>query len=217
MTFCRILCNRAVWCVHPDEMSDKQQTDNKHMFKTRIYKFHDHADYSNCIVQASFWMFVITTWKVPHLHRSSDLKMRPAQLFVPICCATCTISSSPISNRLCTCLLSLCPSPEALTASESDGSLLIEQYAPCPLCASLSQHKRDKLQDHQPNQAEESRGRGEDNGGGGGGAGVHYFNMENCVLAAVEKEHIICPRHPEQPVTLQELVPELFMTDFPAR
>uniref|UniRef100_A0A4W6D0K8 non-specific serine/threonine protein kinase n=1 Tax=Lates calcarifer TaxID=8187 RepID=A0A4W6D0K8_LATCA len=76
----------------------------------------------------------------------------------------------------------------ALTASESDGSLLIEQYAPCPLCASLA-----------------------------GEAGVHYFNMEDCVLAAVEREHIICPQHPDQPVPLQELVPELFMTDFPAR
>lgn len=100
----------------------------------------------------------------------------------------------------------------ALTASESDGSLLVEQYAPCPLCVSLDQSKQ------------------EDSGGGGGGRsdggdgecgddgeGIHYFNMEDCVLAAVEKEHIVCPLHPEQPVTLQELVPELFMTDFPAR
>ncbi len=102
----------------------------------------------------------------------------------------------------------MCPSVEALTASESDGSLLIEQYAPCPLCASLGQKKRAKRG------AEERGGHGED---GGGGAGVHYFNMEDCVLAAVDKEHIICPQHPDQPVTLQELVPELFMTDFPAR
>lgn len=46
---------------------------------------------------------------------------------------------------------------------------------------------------------------------------VHYFNMEDCVLAAMEEEHITCPEHPDQPVLLQELVPELFMTDFPAR
>lgn len=72
----------------------------------------------------------------------------------------------------------------ALTASESDGSLLVEQYAPCPLCVPLD---------------------------------VHYFNMEDCVLAAVENEHISCPQHVEKPVLLQELVPELFMTDFPAR
>lgn len=95
---------------------------------------------------------------------------------------------------ICVCVhVSLCA--PALTASESDGSLLVEQYAPCPLCASLGQNKQ------------------EDNDG----EGVHFFNMEDCVLAAVEKEHIICPLHPEQPVTLQELVPELFMTDFPAR
>ncbi|KAM8889549.1 leucine-rich repeat serine/threonine-protein kinase 1 isoform 3-T3 [Synchiropus picturatus] len=91
----------------------------------------------------------------------------------------------------------------ALTATESDGSLVIEQYAPCPLC---QQHKK-----------------GSDPGGETGGrdggreGGVHYFNMEDCVLAAVEEEHIICPQHPDQLVPLQELVPELFMTDFPAR
>ncbi|XP_029353806.1 leucine-rich repeat serine/threonine-protein kinase 1 isoform X1 [Echeneis naucrates] len=101
----------------------------------------------------------------------------------------------------------------ALTASESDGSLLIEQYAPCPLCVSRDQQKPTKLLTSLP------KGRGNRGGddGGGGETGVHYFNMEDCVLAAVEKEHIICPQHPNQPVLLQELVPELFMTDFPAR
>lgn len=86
----------------------------------------------------------------------------------------------------------------ALTATESDGSLLIEQYAPCPLCASLCP----------PNPAE-SRAEPDNV--------LHYFSMEDCVLAAVHSEHITCPQHPEQPVLLQELVPELFMTDFPAR
>ena len=111
----------------------------------------------------------------------------------------------------------------ALTASESDGSLLIEQYAPCPICASLGQKKQTKSPASQPSQLEERGGSGEDDGGGGGGgggggaAGVHYFNMEDCVLAAVEKEYIICPQHTDQPVSLQELVPELFMTDFPTR
>lgn len=88
-------------------------------------------------------------------------------------------------GRSCVCV-------EALTASESDGSLLVEQYAPCPLCASPSQQKA----------ADDD---------------VHYFNMEDCVLAAVEGEHISCPQHVGRPVLLQELVPELFMTDFPAR
>lgn len=101
----------------------------------------------------------------------------------------------------------------ALTASESDGSLLIEQYAPCSLCASLGHQKQVDLLTGRLRQrgrhGEDDRGREE--------AGVHYFNMEDCVLAAVEKEHIICPQHPDQPVPLQELVPELFMTDFPAR
>ncbi|KAM9317959.1 leucine-rich repeat serine/threonine-protein kinase 1 [Pholidichthys leucotaenia] len=92
----------------------------------------------------------------------------------------------------------------ALTASESDGSLLIEQYAPCSLCASLSLRTQAKL-------SQDGGGQGDDDGG------VHYFNMEDCILAAVEEESIICPCHPDQPVPLQELVPELFMTDFPAR
>ncbi|KAF0043650.1 hypothetical protein F2P81_004987 [Scophthalmus maximus] len=103
----------------------------------------------------------------------------------------------------------------ALTASESDGSLLIEQYAPCPLCASPGQEKQAKVPASRPCHVAEKGDRG--GGEGGGQAGVHYFNMEDCVLAAVEKEHIICPEHPDQPVPLQELVPELFMTDFPAR
>ncbi|XP_063044904.1 leucine-rich repeat serine/threonine-protein kinase 1 isoform X2 [Engraulis encrasicolus] len=88
----------------------------------------------------------------------------------------------------------------ALTASESDGSRLIEQYAPCPGCAPVSRHGDSRL--------------GEP---GSSSGAVHYFNMEDCVLAAVEKEHIVCPKHPSTPVPLQELVPELFMTDFPSR
>ncbi|XP_029977672.1 leucine-rich repeat serine/threonine-protein kinase 1-like isoform X3 [Sphaeramia orbicularis] len=98
----------------------------------------------------------------------------------------------------------------ALTASESDGSLLMEQYAPCPLCSSPNQ------QNHT-----EPPGRHLHQTAGQGGEGrsdeVHYFNMEDCVLAAMEKEFIICPLHPDKEVPLQELVPELFMTDFPAR
>ncbi|KAJ0056500.1 hypothetical protein NL108_008347, partial [Boleophthalmus pectinirostris] len=77
----------------------------------------------------------------------------------------------------------------ALTGTESDGSLLIEQYAPCPLCP--------------PGTEEHAQG--------------HYFSMEDCVLAAVDSQSIVCPQHPEQPVLLQELVPEFFMTDFPSR
>lgn len=69
----------------------------------------------------------------------------------------------------------------------------MEQYAPCPLCASLGPQSSADTGD------------------------VHYFNMEDCVLAAVEDEHISCPQHVGTPVLLQELVPELFMTDFPAR
>lgn len=95
----------------------------------------------------------------------------------------------------------------ALTASESDGSLVIEQYAPCPLCASLGQQNRANPSAKQPAKA----------GAGDGAGDVYYFNMEDCVLAAVLQEHIVCPRHPDRPVPLQELVPELFMTDFPTR
>ncbi|XP_048886812.1 leucine-rich repeat serine/threonine-protein kinase 1 isoform X1 [Brienomyrus brachyistius] len=83
----------------------------------------------------------------------------------------------------------------ALTASENDGSLLMEQYAPCSVCVPAARAG--------PQEARSGA--------------VHLFNMADCVLAAVDKEHVVCPNHPQQPVLLQELVPELFMTDFPAR
>ncbi|XP_010609370.1 leucine-rich repeat serine/threonine-protein kinase 1 isoform X1 [Fukomys damarensis] len=84
----------------------------------------------------------------------------------------------------------------ALTATESDGTPLMEQYVPCPVCeTSWVQHA---------NPSERSEG-------------VQYFDMEDCVLTAIERDFISCPRHPDLPVPLQELVPELFMTDFPAR
>uniref|UniRef100_A0A8B9NVW3 non-specific serine/threonine protein kinase n=1 Tax=Apteryx owenii TaxID=8824 RepID=A0A8B9NVW3_APTOW len=84
----------------------------------------------------------------------------------------------------------------ALTATESDGTLLMEQYVPCHICAAsrLEQNEcGEKVEDAQ------------------------YFNMEDCVLTAIELDCITCPNHPDVPVSLQELVPELFMTDFPAR
>ncbi|KAJ8797771.1 hypothetical protein J1605_016973 [Eschrichtius robustus] len=84
----------------------------------------------------------------------------------------------------------------ALTATESDGTPLMEQYVPCPVCeTSWAQHAdpSERLED------------------------VQYFDMEDCVLTAIEQDFISCPRHPDLPVPLQELVPELFMTDFPAR
>ncbi|XP_076980135.1 leucine-rich repeat serine/threonine-protein kinase 1 isoform X1 [Tamandua tetradactyla] len=84
----------------------------------------------------------------------------------------------------------------ALTATESDGTPLMEQYVPCPVCETSWAQRADP------------RERAE---------GVQYFDMEDCVLTAVERDFISCPRHPDLPVLLQELVPELFMTDFPAR
>lgn len=72
----------------------------------------------------------------------------------------------------------------------------MEQYVPCPVCeSSWAQHT-------DPSEKSDS---------------VQYFDMEDCVLTAIERDFISCPRHPDLPVPLQELVPELFMTDFPAR
>ncbi|KAM6202380.1 leucine-rich repeat serine/threonine-protein kinase 1 [Rhynchocyon petersi] len=84
----------------------------------------------------------------------------------------------------------------ALTATESDGTPLMEQYVPCPICEAASAR------------AAEHSGKTE---------AVQYFDMEDCVLAAIEQDIISCPQHPDFPVPLQELVPELFMTDFPTR
>ncbi|NXL26560.1 LRRK1 kinase, partial [Setophaga kirtlandii] len=84
----------------------------------------------------------------------------------------------------------------ALTATESDGTLLMEQYVPCHICAAARPEQRE---------------------GGERAEDAQYFNMEDCVLTAIELDYITCPNHPDIPVSLQELVPELFMTDFPAR
>ncbi|XP_026565039.1 leucine-rich repeat serine/threonine-protein kinase 1 isoform X1 [Pseudonaja textilis] len=84
----------------------------------------------------------------------------------------------------------------ALTATESDGTLLMEQYVPCPVCSTT------KPQDGEDSPPKEDG---------------QYFNMEDCFLTAIEQDHITCAQHPDLPVPLQELVPELFMTDFPAR
>ncbi|XP_025055346.1 leucine-rich repeat serine/threonine-protein kinase 1 [Alligator sinensis] len=84
----------------------------------------------------------------------------------------------------------------ALTATESDGTLLMEQYVPCHICATL------RAEEIEANKKADD---------------VQYFNMEDCVLTAIELDCIECPSHPNVPVPLQELVPELFMTDFPAR
>lgn len=69
----------------------------------------------------------------------------------------------------------------------------MEQYVPCPVCSAAKMHGGQKTED------------------------LQYFNMEVCVLTAIELDEISCPHHPDVPVPLQELVPELFMTDFPAR
>ncbi|CAH2274383.1 leucine-rich repeat serine threonine- kinase 1 [Pelobates cultripes] len=83
----------------------------------------------------------------------------------------------------------------ALTATESDGTLLMEQYVPCNSCSMLTEDLEGEKQETDP----------------------HYFNMEDCVLAAVDKDYFECPNHPDVSVPLQELVPEIFMTDFPLR
>ncbi|XP_067827754.1 leucine-rich repeat serine/threonine-protein kinase 1 [Heptranchias perlo] len=84
----------------------------------------------------------------------------------------------------------------ALTATETDGTPLVEQYVPCPHCTSTATGEAQiQSQAH----------------------GLHYFSMEHCLLTAIEHTHIECPNHPAASVPLDELVPELFMTDFPAR
>ncbi|GCB63678.1 hypothetical protein scyTo_0014663, partial [Scyliorhinus torazame] len=82
----------------------------------------------------------------------------------------------------------------ALTATEADGTPLVEQYVPCPHCTPAA---TGETLIHSQAQ------------------GRHYFSMEDCLLTAIKHTHIECPNHPTEPVSLQELVPELFMTDFP--
>lgn len=119
--------------------------------------------------------------------------LQPADPGRAVECTRGCCSFSAGVNDVVSCLFAL---SEALTATESDGTLLMEQYVPCHICAAA-----------RPEQGEAGE-RAED---------VQYFNMEDCVLTAIELDYITCPNHPDIPVSLQELVPELFMTDFPAR
>ncbi|XP_069767547.1 leucine-rich repeat serine/threonine-protein kinase 1 isoform X4 [Narcine bancroftii] len=85
----------------------------------------------------------------------------------------------------------------ALTATEADGTPLVEQYVPCPHCTPTTSTV--EAQGHSQQQ------------------GLHYFSMEDCLLTAIEHTDIECPNHPAARVPLDELVPEIFMTDFPSR
>uniref|UniRef100_A0A8C1G8M5 non-specific serine/threonine protein kinase n=1 Tax=Cyprinus carpio TaxID=7962 RepID=A0A8C1G8M5_CYPCA len=184
----------------------KKPTKNQRNRSTVIYSFAGNQQRNRCSTfrvrrsQTIYWKEgLLVTFDGGYLSiESSDLNWKKKKSGgIKIICQSETRDFSAMKFVINMHML-LSPGP-ALTGSESDGSRLIEQYAPCPYCSS-GPRLSDPLPLSSPSQST-----------------VHYFNMEDCVLAAVDKEHISCPNHPKQLVPLQELVPELFMTDFPSR
>ena len=44
---------------------------------------------------------------------------------------------------------------------------------------------------------------------------VNQFPLDTCACAAISHHSIVCPNHPEEPVMLKTLIPEIMMTDLP--
>ena len=76
------------------------------------------------------------------------------------------------------------------------GDLLVKKLIPCPICVAnlkdnyISTNRSNKL--------------------------VHSFNLNICALAAVSHQTIYCPKHPDIPVPLNLLVPDLLLSDLPS-
>ncbi len=89
------------------------------------------------------------------------------------------------------------------------GAMTVQRMIPCPTCAtSFKQHKlaqyvedKNKITDilHYFRNPQF----------------VNQFSLSVCALAAVGHEDILCSKHPDDPVPLLNLVPDLLLTDLP--
>uniref|UniRef100_A0A7M5VAP0 non-specific serine/threonine protein kinase n=1 Tax=Clytia hemisphaerica TaxID=252671 RepID=A0A7M5VAP0_9CNID len=46
---------------------------------------------------------------------------------------------------------------------------------------------------------------------------INQFPLDTCAYAAIDHQEIICVKHPDQPVRLELLIPEIMMTDLPQK
>ena len=46
---------------------------------------------------------------------------------------------------------------------------------------------------------------------------INQFPLDTCAYAAIDHNEIICIKHPDQPVRLELLIPEIMMTDLPQK
>uniref|UniRef100_A0A8C4NML7 Protein kinase domain-containing protein n=1 Tax=Eptatretus burgeri TaxID=7764 RepID=A0A8C4NML7_EPTBU len=93
----------------------------------------------------------------------------------------------------------------ALLGTEPDGTPFVRQLIPCSRCLLTPSPSTQTQLDpslailNAPEQL------------------PHMFRLEECLLRAVTDDRMLCPKHPDRPVPLPQLVPEIFMTDFPRR
>ncbi len=90
------------------------------------------------------------------------------------------------------------------------GSMTVQRVIPCPTCVSSFRHERlsKYLEDGSkpPDLSHHFRN----------SEFVQQFSLSVCALAAGGHEYISSEKHPDEPVPLSHLVPDLLLTDLPA-
>ncbi|XP_035667179.1 leucine-rich repeat serine/threonine-protein kinase 1-like, partial [Branchiostoma floridae] len=79
---------------------------------------------------------------------------------------------------------------------DDEGRPLVQCVIPCPECFRRHPHRNSAVMD--PNQP-------------------HEFTLEECGLVALQEDTVECSKHPDTPVELAELVPDLLLVDLPEK
>ncbi|CAH1254418.1 LRRK1 [Branchiostoma lanceolatum] len=79
---------------------------------------------------------------------------------------------------------------------DDEGRPLVQCVIPCPECLRRHPHRNSAVMD--PNKP-------------------HEFMFEECGLVALQEDTVECPKHPDTPVQLAELVPDLLLVDLPEK
>ncbi|KAI8480800.1 Leucine-rich repeat serine/threonine-protein kinase 1 [Branchiostoma belcheri] len=82
---------------------------------------------------------------------------------------------------------------------DDEGRPLVQCVIPCPECLRRHPHRCSAVGDPKdPNRP-------------------HEFMLEECGLVALQEDTVECPKHPDTPVQLAELVPDLLLVDLPEK
>lgn len=90
------------------------------------------------------------------------------------------------------------------------GVMLIQRMIPCPYCATLLRNKEvaENCADVQQLSEISARLRNSEH--------VEQFPLTICALAAMSHDEFQCPKHPEEPISLAHMVPDLLLSDLPS-